>query len=555
MGHFCEKEYSSFQSMGVDSVQALKKARRRFKKYSAFLNQQVDEKNNTDDQTKKSSTDDSGHSLRHRSRSSIVSLFTRSSKPKDVRPEMSETTKLMLELGKELNVPEDDGESEEVEEEVVEEVVTPPRKKRRYSRHDKGNAADIEKAKGGTTEVSEREANTEEAGSEKSGSSVEKMEGAERKTVNENVVYEEKKTAGNSSARQTEASTAIDPESKGVQTKQLPILQNSEITAVDDAKKPTSELDTKNTDEGNKQNTEGKGEEGMGKSGESGGEDQGQKSTDEVDKKSDMKGSTKDDPPVKPYTKKLPFIPPNHTNLLALKKLLLNKEKLFNKAADDFRVPELRREFYENPKENATPFVKTLLSVLNPDVHGMKRRNKRKQDSEIGKISFTNCMESIKQSPEFNQLKARFCAVFTWPALISTIKPPKDGQLVVPGGAAMEQNGKDSEKENYDGVTVKKEIITSSEESSESEGEISSKYERQRKGFNTQDDNNLMNENEDDGDNHTERSRRGRRPYGGKNKTMVPLVYTDLETMDNVEMTDKEEMEIMVMNIITRRLG
>ena len=535
--------------MGVDSIQALKKARRRFKKYSTLLKQQEEEKN-TDSQTAKSSTENSGHSLRHRSRSSIVSLTTnsRTSKPRDTRAKLNETTKIMLDLGKELNVPEEeDDETEEEEEEDMVEEDTPPRKKRRFSCLEKEKITDTDKADGDTTEVSEREANTEVAGIGKSGISMEKKGNSEQEKDNG-------KAADSSSDVQERVNTAIDVQSEGA--------DNGEYSAVQEAAEQNTNY---RNPEGSSENTEehiSQNKLEVGKSGGPEGKINDTKSTEEAGKANE-KSKAKDDRPAQPYTKKLPFIPPNHTNLLALKKLLLDKEKLFNKAADDFRVPELRREFYEKPKENTTPFVKTLLSVLNPDVIGIKRRTKRKLVSETHQTSFSDCMERIKESPEFNQLKARFCAVFTWPALISTIKPPKDGQLAVPGNETTEQNGKDSEKENYDGVTIKQEI-ESSDESSESEAEVYSgrKTERQLKGFIAQDDNIVngnenVNENGNENDGETENglTTRSRRSYGGKCKEMVKLVYTDLESLEDVEMTDKEEMEIMIMNIITRRLG
>ena len=539
--------------MDVDSVRALKKARKWFKKYSAFLNLPVEDKNDEDDKTGKSSTDNTRHSLRQRSRSSIVDMVTRPSKPKAAKAEMSETTKLMLELGKELNVPEDESGSEN--DDAEEEVVPTPRKKRKSTHHNREKTVDTDKTDGDASRMSEGAQNTDIAGSEKSGCVVESQGASEQEKDNKETSSQE-----NVTSVQQKENAAADSESVSAQNRPVTGSQNTETTAVENTTKSSSQQSSEtpavdNTEERAVQNKEGRIEAGVERSAQPDFENQSQKSTTEV-AKSATTGSTKEDSPVQPYTKKLPFIPPNYTNLLALKTLLLNKEKLFNKAADDFKVPELRKEFYEKPRSNTTPFVKTLLSVINPDIDGIRRRKKRKLNNDAEKNSFLNCMDNIKKSREFNQLKARFCAVFTWPALISTVKPPKDGQLVVPGSAAAEQNGKDSEKENYDGVSVKKEVIDSSDESSESEIEmdLQTKRHRQRKEFNSSQNTNSINENEDE-EGDTGKKRRGRPKYGGKFQEMISLVYRDLEAMGDVELTDKEEMEIIVMNIITRRLG
>ena len=266
-------------------------------------------------------------------------------------------------------------------------------------------------------------------------------------------------------------------------------------------------------------------------------------------------------PQVQPYTKKLPFIPPNNTNLRALKTLLLDKEKLFDKASNDFKVQELRNEFYEKQKINATPFVKTLLSVFNPDYAGIRKRARRKLNNDLEKNSFVECIEDVKKSREFNQLKARFQAIFTWPALISTIKPPKE--LEVPSGSVNSTSGqteahKDSEKENMEDEAFQREVNLSSYSSTDSDSDMESNRKRKKKRKRRlKDVNDLTTDVNDMTTNVNELVRSDHKPTKKVCKVkrnVVQLVYKDLENMMDVELTEKEELEIIVMNIITKHL-
>ena len=258
--------------------------------------------------------------------------------------------------------------------------------------------------------------------------------------------------------------------------------------------------------------------------------------------------------PTQPYGKKLPFIPPNYTNLKALRSLLDDREKLFAKACQQFKVAELRNEFYEKPKSNATPYMRSLLSLVNPDKGEIRKRAKRKLDNDLEKNSFVDSIEKVKKSYEFTKLKARFLAMFTWPALISTVKPPKDNKLLQTEASASAQNEshKDSEKENMDGdgdSPVQTPCIDASDESSDDSGsemeiapEVSTTSARKRTMQQ------LEPEDNQDRDDTTPTKK-------CRKMKMIPLEYKDLEKMVETELTEKEEMEIMVMNIMCRTHG
>ena len=450
--------------MDVDSIQAFKKARKEYKQISSTLKTQEGNDKTPPEKIK--------HGLRSRSKFSVLW------KPKEPQIEMKESINAMLELGKELNVTEDDDNED-------------------------------------TTSSSKTARSPNE-------SNIVKTESAQKSEPGDNVDSSQvKDNAG--SANKESNNTDINADVSRRTENQSGQLKN--ITDnVSTAQKTDNQSQSSNVDANNPTLSSG----------------------------STFVSAAQ----VQPYTKKLPFIPPNYTNLQALRALLDDRETLFDKACYEFKVAELRNEFYEKTKTDATPFMKTLLSIINPNKNEIKKRARRKLDSDLEKNSFVESIECVKKSREFTQLKARFQAMFTWPTLISTVKPPKDNKLLQPQTSALGQNGeteghKDSEKENVDGESNIDNIVLSDDsslEDSDSEMEINHDSSTSGRKRRLQNVNQLQSNDNLDGDMGQMKKRR-------KPLKMVELVYKDLEQMGDVQLTEKEEMEIMVMNIITRTFG
>ncbi|KAL5011865.1 hypothetical protein ScPMuIL_010416 [Solemya velum] len=157
----------------------------------------------------------------------------------------------------------------------------------------------------------------------------------------------------------------------------------------------------------------------------------------------------------------LPMLPPNVTNLGAFKTLLLqrrliianagtwynpflykgtkrprvtdpsfilkgDKEKDTSAAANGFHEKEQAPKVERNDtRQQVTPTVSTHTQSLQPSV-------------SAGNSKLRDVLAGLRETPAYNLLRARFQAIFTWPALLSTVKNDDQAQS---GDASKEKSG------------------------------------------------------------------------------------------------------------------
>lgn len=68
------------------------------------------------------------------------------------------------------------------------------------------------------------------------------------------------------------------------------------------------------------------------------------------------------------YTKALPYIPPNLTNLRAMKMLMLDHKCLIDQASSYFSVEELREKLYELKSQGPNPLLNVLMAMGRAEV-------------------------------------------------------------------------------------------------------------------------------------------------------------------------------------------
>ena len=534
--------------MDVDSIRAFKKARKHFKEQSLILKAKKENEKAREKRT-------------HERRRTRVKFSI--PEPADPKPEIKDSTNVLLELKKELNIPDDDDDNEE---DIDSKRVKLPHEglipKIEEIKRDSGEKEDssqvndngVKTSESGSSDIDRTCADEEgrvkknetqsETKSETQGEGCSSSSGHVDKNSNEgDVTHVIKDNSSGSSANVNSSATGSGANVNSSAT-------GSSANVNSSATGSSANINNSATGSSANINSSATGSSANVNSSATAGKSNSVAATAATELLSPAVTATH----TQPYGKKLPFIPPNYTNLKALRSLLDDREKLFAKACQQFKVAELRNEFYEKPKSNATPYMRSLLSLVNPDKGEIRKRAKRKLDNDLEKNSFVDSIEKVKKSYEFTKLKARFLAMFTWPALISTVKPPKDNKLLQTEASASAQNEshKDSEKENMDGDSpVQTPCIDGSDESSddscsemEVEPEISTTSTLSRKRTMQQ----LEPEDNQDRDDTTPTKK-------CRKMKMIPLEYKDLEKMVETELTEKEEMEIMVMNIMCRTHG
>ena len=493
--------------MDVDSIQAFKKARKHFKEQSLILK-----------------TKEENEKAREKRRRTRVKFSI--PEPADPKLEIKDSTKVILELKKELNIPNDDENEQDIDSnraKLPREVLIP---KIEEIKRDDGEKED-------SSQVNDNGVKTSESRSSDIGKTSADEEGRAKK----NETQSETQGEGCSS------SSCGHVDQNGNEGDVIHVIEDNSSGSI-------ASFNSSATDSSANVNSSATDSSANVNSSATAGKSNSVAATAATELPSPAVTVSH----TQPYGKKLPFIPPNYTNLKALRSLLDDREKLFAKACQQFKVAELRNEFYEKPKSNTTPYMRSLLSLVNPDKGEIRKRAKRKLDNDLEKNSFVDSIEKVKKSYEFTKLKARFLAMFTWPALISTVKPPKDNKLLQTEASASAQNEshKDSEKENMDGdgdSPVQTPCIDASDESSDDSGsemeiapEVSTTSSRKRTMQQ------LEPEDNQDRDDTTPTKK-------CRKMKMIPLEYKDLEKMVETELTEKEEMEIMVMNIMCRTHG
>ena len=541
--------------MDVDSIRAFKKARKHFKEQSLILKAKEENEKAREKRTPER--------RRTRVKFSIP-------EPADPKPEIKDSTNVMLELKKELNIPDDDDNEEDFDSNRVKlprEALIP---KIEEIKRDNGEKED-------SSQVNDNGVKTSESGSSDIGRTSADEEGRMKKNETQSETQGEGCSSSScglvdKNSNEGDVTCVIDDNSSGSIANVNSSATGSSANVNSSATGSSANVNRSATDSSANVNSSATGSSANVNSTATGSSANinssatdssanvnssataGKSNSVAATAATELHSPAMTASHTQPYGKKLPFIPPNYTNLKALRSLLDDREKLFAKACQQFKVAELRSEFYEKPKSNATPYMRSLLSLVNPDKGEIRKRAKRKLDNDLEKNSFVDSIEKVKKSYEFTKLKARFLAMFTWPALISTVKPPKDNKLLKPEASALAQmeNHKDSEKENMDGdgdSPVQTPCIDASDESSDDSGsemevepEVSTTSSRKRTMQQ------LEPEDNQDRDDTTPTKK-------CRKMKMIPLEYKDLEKMVETELTEKEEMEIMVMNIMCRTHG
>ena len=517
--------------MDVDSIRAFKKARKHFKEQSLILKA-------------KEENEKAREKRMHERRRTRVKFSI--PEPADPKPEIKDSAKVMLELKKELNIPDDDDDDDVAEDNDSKRVKLPREgliPKIEEIKRDNGEKED-------SSQVNDNGVIASESRSTDIGRTAADEEGRVKKNETQSETQDEgcSSSSGRVDKNSNEGDVArvIEDNSSGSSANVNSTATGSIANVNSSATGSSANVNSSATGSSANVNSSATGSIANVNSSAT----DSSVNVNTVSTQLLSPAVTASHP--QPYGKKLPFIPPNYTNLKALRSLLDDREKLFAKACQQFKVAELRSEFYEKPKSNATPYMRSLLSLVNPDKGEIRKRAKRKLDNDLEKNSFVDSIEKVKKSYEFTKLKARFLAMFTWPALISTVKPPKDNKLLQTEASASAQNEshKDSEKENMDGDSpVQTPFIDASDESSDDSGsemdvepEVSTTSSRKRTMQQLEPEDNQ----ERDNTTPTKKCRKMK---------MIPLEYKDLEKMVETELTEKEEMEIMVMNIMCRTHG
>ncbi|XP_052220840.1 uncharacterized protein LOC127837642 isoform X2 [Dreissena polymorpha] len=137
------------------------------------------------------------------------------------------------------------------------------------------------------------------------------------------------------------------------------------------------------------------------------------------------------------YDKLLPYQPPNRYNLRGMKNLLYQHKILIDNAGEYFNPDALRDKLYEMKKRGPNPMMNVLMSIAKGaetvrHVTGIRRD----VPASALKLSILQLrqlkqetMDGLKKTGDFLKLKARFLSVFLWPALVSTVVPPKNRLL------------------------------------------------------------------------------------------------------------------------------
>ncbi|XP_046370127.2 uncharacterized protein LOC124144641 isoform X2 [Haliotis rufescens] len=112
----------------------------------------------------------------------------------------------------------------------------------------------------------------------------------------------------------------------------------------------------------------------------------------------------------------LPYLPPNVTNLTAFKSLLLNRRKNITNAGSLYDV-----KYYHMP--NTRPKHQR---VPTPSESNDTTESDTTVKSDPSPTLTTSHLRKIRNTEQYALLKARFQALFVWPALVSTIHPPFD---------------------------------------------------------------------------------------------------------------------------------
>lgn len=147
--------------------------------------------------------------------------------------------------------------------------------------------------------------------------------------------------------------------------------------------------------------------------------------------------SVKRAPPMKkPFS--LPMLPPNVTNLGAFKTLLLQRRLIIAKAGtwynpQLYKIPRGEKEIDTNGAGKQLSKVQSEGSrgkeqASKEVVNDIEQEEKQSQSVQASTGSGSSKMKDIllrlKETPAYSLLRARFQAIFTWPALLSTVYPP-----------------------------------------------------------------------------------------------------------------------------------
>ncbi|KAL4219616.1 Myblike DNAbinding domain-containing protein [Mactra antiquata] len=131
--------------------------------------------------------------------------------------------------------------------------------------------------------------------------------------------------------------------------------------------------------------------------------------------------------------KSLPYLPPNKTTLQGMKGLLTEHRRLIDQAEKYFNPEELREKLYNLKEKGPNAFMGVLNAVGKAEVACRKLKG-RQNPRKVYQVTATEeeCSQQLKEarkSAAYQQLKARFLSMFSWPALLSTIQPPKSLDL------------------------------------------------------------------------------------------------------------------------------
>ncbi|XP_052790341.1 uncharacterized protein LOC128224515 isoform X1 [Mya arenaria] len=130
------------------------------------------------------------------------------------------------------------------------------------------------------------------------------------------------------------------------------------------------------------------------------------------------------------YDRSLPYIPPNKTTLLGMRQLLYEHKALIDNSKAYFNPQELKMQLYKLKTNGPNPLMNVLLAA-GKDMEKNRAKTSVEQPSRKMKSSSQHVgqcqqtMREVRQTHDYQKLKARFQAVFTWPALMSTVAIPK----------------------------------------------------------------------------------------------------------------------------------
>ncbi|XP_053380719.1 uncharacterized protein LOC123547616 isoform X2 [Mercenaria mercenaria] len=140
------------------------------------------------------------------------------------------------------------------------------------------------------------------------------------------------------------------------------------------------------------------------------------------------------------YNKSLPYIPPNKTNILGMRSLLLEHRYLIDEAGMYFNPEDLKEKLYRLKQRGPNPLMGVLNAIGKTENAARRREKEKKGKSELTHVVCKKQLDRVRRTTDYQKLQARFHSVFTWPALLATIQPPKGKPIPLSLQALTEQS-------------------------------------------------------------------------------------------------------------------